>query len=117
MVQFRIAVCGNCSVFQKQAPVVYIQLILNKSCGLHLNFHIPTILQVNKSLIKIKNKLKCFHLNIANYFMYQAKVDILHWKSFVKANLKLQIKVYSKLTQDHIQPHFQTMNVRMAFQI
>lgn len=45
-------------------------------------------------------------------------VDILHWKAVVKADSKLQIKVCSKLTEDHVQPrHFQTMNDRMAFQV
>ncbi|KAL5237829.1 hypothetical protein ACI65C_005239 [Semiaphis heraclei] len=64
----------------------------------------------------IKN-LKSRIINSKTLQVPEGVVDLFHWKAVVKADSKLQIKVFSKLTQDHIQPrHFQTMNVRMAFQ-
>ncbi|KAL5239218.1 hypothetical protein ACI65C_006628 [Semiaphis heraclei] len=64
----------------------------------------------------IKN-LKSRIINSKTLQVPKGVVDLFHWKAVVKADSKLQIKVCSKLTQDHIQPrHFQTMNVRMAFQ-
>lgn len=77
------------------------------------------ILQVNISLIKIKKLTKILAFKNSKLFQVpKGQVDILHWKAVVKADSKLQIKVCSKLTQDHVQPrYFQTMNVRMVFQV
>ncbi|CAH1708738.1 unnamed protein product [Aphis gossypii] len=64
----------------------------------------------------IKN-LKSRIINSKTLQIPEGTVDVLHWKAVVEADSKFQIKVCNKLTIDHVQPrHFQTMNVKMAFQ-
>lgn len=67
-------------------------------------------------MVKIKI-IKIFAFKSTKLFQISKGQVDLYWNAVVKADSKLQIKVCSKLTQDHVQPHFKIINVRMAFQV